>query len=125
MPLDMLRYCTKETLDGLAYLHSNALVHEDLRVTLQFLVLYFILFFTFMTFVIIIVVIIVFIVIYVTTSVTVTQWICTIAITLWLFLCSLYVACSCNMNLCVVLLASYILLQCQSLLIANIVYMKL
>ena len=36
MPLDMLRYCTRETLDGLAYLHSNAVVHEDLRVTLQF-----------------------------------------------------------------------------------------
>ena len=36
MPLEMLRYCTKETLDGLAYLHSHAVVHEDLRVTTEF-----------------------------------------------------------------------------------------
>ena len=35
MPLDMLRYCAKETLDSLAYLHSNAVVHEDLRVDIH------------------------------------------------------------------------------------------
>jgi len=36
MPLDMLRYCVKETLDGLVYLHINDVVHEDLLVTLWF-----------------------------------------------------------------------------------------
>jgi len=41
MPLDMLRYCTRETLDGLAYLHSNAVIHEELRVTTRFYVLTF------------------------------------------------------------------------------------
>jgi len=41
MPLDMLRYYIKETLDGLAYLHSNAVVHEDLRVNILSLFLLF------------------------------------------------------------------------------------